>query len=248
MTKPPITNGTKRALIAQVLADDITSGKYPVGFNLPSENELAQSFGVSRQTVRIALTKLRENGLVESRQGVGNIVRSSSSPARYVQAFASLDDLLQYASTTSGKFTGKSEVVITPEMAEWIGCKPGERWWRLTTTRYSKDRSLTIAATEIFIPYLFGSVIKHAVQSGGAIFELLENMLGKTIAEVKQDIQAAKATPEEAAILNIPPQDPVLRIVRHYYDSDGQLLEVTRAAHTSETFSYSMRMRLSTKP
>lgn len=41
---------------------------------LPSENELSQEFGVSRPTVREALRRLREEGLIHSRQGAGSFV------------------------------------------------------------------------------------------------------------------------------------------------------------------------------
>ncbi len=54
--------GTKRAMIAHTLSSDIQEGKYPIGSALPSENELAQSFGVSRHTIRIALTTLLDTG------------------------------------------------------------------------------------------------------------------------------------------------------------------------------------------
>ena len=239
--------GTKRAMISHALATDIQIGKYPVGLPLPSENELAQSFGVSRHTIRVAMTTLHDLGLISSHQGVGNIVRANTVPVRYAQAFDSLGDLLQYAANTPVEITGKSEVVVDPALAVWIGCKPGERWWRITTTRFSKNKKARIASSEIFIPYIFGSVLNHLEESGGLILTLFESVLGKSIIEITQEITAAKAMPAEAKILKISPGDPVLRIVRHYYAADEQLLEVSRTVHPSESFSYSMRLRLATR-
>ena len=56
---------------SQKLAKAIASGKYEVGQRLPSERELAQTFGVSRPTVREAIIALELDGLVEVRLGSG---------------------------------------------------------------------------------------------------------------------------------------------------------------------------------
>ena len=53
----------------------IRNGTYPSNEKLPSENRLAEEFGVSRPIVRDALEQLREEGLVHSRQGAGSFVR-----------------------------------------------------------------------------------------------------------------------------------------------------------------------------
>jgi DNA-binding GntR family transcriptional regulator len=153
--------GTKRARIAHALSTDIQEGKYPIGSALPSENELAQSFGVSRHTIRIALTTLHDSGLITSHQGVGNIVRANNTSLRYAQSFDSLGNLLQYAANTPVEITGKSEVVANAAMAAWLGCKQGERWWRVTTIRFSSGKKTRVASTEKFNPYMFGSILNH---------------------------------------------------------------------------------------
>jgi DNA-binding FadR family transcriptional regulator len=56
------------------IAADIESGKLPPGSRLPTEQELISSTGVSRTVVREAVSALRANGLVITRQGVGAFV------------------------------------------------------------------------------------------------------------------------------------------------------------------------------
>ena len=58
-----------------VLRDQILSGRYASSQLLPTEDELTRMFGVSRITVRTALAKLKESGLIERRQGVGTFIR-----------------------------------------------------------------------------------------------------------------------------------------------------------------------------
>lgn len=57
----------------------IESGKWPIGEKLPPEMELMEEFGVSRNTLREAIHALVHAGLLETKQGSGTIVRSSSA-------------------------------------------------------------------------------------------------------------------------------------------------------------------------
>lgn len=59
------------ARIASQIAREITEGRILPGERLPTEHFLANSFGVSRSVVREAIAQLRNEGLVETRQGVG---------------------------------------------------------------------------------------------------------------------------------------------------------------------------------
>lgn len=52
----------------------IKNGEWPGGSRLPTESELSQRFGASRPVVRQALAKLRDEGLISSRQGSGSYV------------------------------------------------------------------------------------------------------------------------------------------------------------------------------
>jgi GntR family transcriptional repressor for pyruvate dehydrogenase complex len=66
--------------IYEQLLEQIAIGRLPRGERLPSENALAQLFGVSRPTVRSALSRLQADGIVRSRKGSGNYVAESPSP------------------------------------------------------------------------------------------------------------------------------------------------------------------------
>ena len=67
--------------ISQKLAKAIGEGKYELGQRLPSERELAQTFGVSRPTVREAIIALELDGLVEVRLGSGVYVANRHPPS-----------------------------------------------------------------------------------------------------------------------------------------------------------------------
>ena len=79
------------------LTEEIEKGTLCYGERIPSEKELAEQFGVSRQTVRRALKTLGDEGVVESRRGSGTYVceKKSVRSGREVRIAA----MLTYADT-----------------------------------------------------------------------------------------------------------------------------------------------------
>jgi len=81
------------------LLDDIRLGKFMLGQRLPSETELAAQYRCSRPVIRAALAKLRESGLIVSRQGAGSFVTSGHPETGSGYAsLESIDDIAVYFS------------------------------------------------------------------------------------------------------------------------------------------------------
>jgi GntR family transcriptional regulator, transcriptional repressor for pyruvate dehydrogenase complex len=66
------------AQVASEIAAQIISGRIKPGDRLPTEPELASSFGVSRTVVREAIARLKSEGVVRSKQGAGVFVADGS--------------------------------------------------------------------------------------------------------------------------------------------------------------------------
>ncbi len=60
--------------VAEDIKAAIASGEYPAAAKLPSENELAQRYGVSRGTIRQAFAALRADGVIASSRGARRVV------------------------------------------------------------------------------------------------------------------------------------------------------------------------------
>lgn len=71
-------------LLAEKLADrmrqEIAAGAHTAGDRLPTEREMAESYGVSRAVVREAMGRLKQDGIVVTRQGSGAFVADASAP------------------------------------------------------------------------------------------------------------------------------------------------------------------------
>ncbi|NDW33419.1 FadR/GntR family transcriptional regulator [Salipiger sp. PrR007] len=92
----PASAGSPRDRIYESIYRKISLGEWPNGTKLPAEAQLAAEFGVSRLVLREALTRLRIDGLVESRQGAGT--RVIASPSRAVLPLVEKDGLAELVS------------------------------------------------------------------------------------------------------------------------------------------------------
>lgn len=68
-------------IVYNQMIDNITSGKWGAGSRIPTENELAETFNVSRNSIRLAMSQLKALGLIESKQGSGTIIKKANASA-----------------------------------------------------------------------------------------------------------------------------------------------------------------------
>jgi DNA-binding FadR family transcriptional regulator len=79
MTKTQVNPVRLPAQIAEHLMERILDGRLQPGARLPTEQKLCETFGVSRNVVREAISRLRSDGLVQARQGVGAFVSATAT-------------------------------------------------------------------------------------------------------------------------------------------------------------------------
>jgi DNA-binding FadR family transcriptional regulator len=81
--EPPEAGGTLADRVTESLLQKIKSGQFPAHARLPSELALAQRYAVSRTVIREAVSRLKSEGLVETRQGSGTVVLGASLSAPF---------------------------------------------------------------------------------------------------------------------------------------------------------------------
>src|SRR5579864_8644611 len=79
------------------VVEAILRGDFGALGKLPTESELAASHGVSRPTIREALSRLRSDGVIDSKRGAGSfVVRMPAAPVVSLTPIRSLADVERY--------------------------------------------------------------------------------------------------------------------------------------------------------
>ncbi|WP_431285519.1 GntR family transcriptional regulator [Humitalea sp. 24SJ18S-53] len=232
------------ASVATALAAEILDGRRAVGTMMPTEQELCASFAVSRSTVREALRRLRELGLVAGAQGVGTRVIADRPRGNYVLAVRSVAEVMGYATRTRLDIHSRARIVADAALAERIGGEAGRAWVHVTGLRRPADPAAPpISWVELYIDADFAAIAEDPALVTTPAYRLISTRLGIPVAEVVQEITAIALPPAPAEVLGLAPGSPGLLIRRRFHAADGRLLESTINIHASEDrFAYSLRL------
>lgn len=224
--------GQVREIRYRAIADDlrqrVTAGEFAAGRLLPSEAALSASYAASRITVRKALELLREEGLVDARQGFG--------------WFAAVDPLRQTLGrlgTIEGQLAASGVRSDRRILAFGFVPAPPRAHQVLGASTVLEVRRLNLADGEpfalvtVWCPEDLGAHLSRADVERAPFYELLDVPLGGAV----QTIGAALASPEEADLLEVPAGSPILRCERTTSTPDGRpvlLSEHVFPAHRTE--------------
>jgi DNA-binding GntR family transcriptional regulator len=236
-------NGVLYLQILQSLKDEIVKGIYPVGSQLPTEEELCDRFSVSRYTVREALRRLRDDRLVASRRGAGTIVIPPSSQDSYVHEVTSFNDLITFATGVRFAIDTMEITSADAKLAARIGGAAGDRWLSVRGFRYTEKSDLPVCWTEVYIDAEFAAIGRLLQRNKGPIFHLIEDMFGQPIVEVHQEISAGTVPPGLAAGLKAKSGAMALLVQRTYRLASGRIAQVAVNTHPASRFRHAMTMR-----
>jgi len=238
-----IVNGHLYLQVAHALKKEIVGGVYPVGSQLPTEDDLCERFSVSRYTIREALRRLREDDLVSSRQGAGTVVVPRRASDSYVQDVTSINDLMVFASGARFTIESTEIVLIDEKLASRTGLASGEEWLAVRGFRQPEGAKFPVCWTEYYINREFAAVGRLLQRHTGPIFPLIEDLFGQSVVEVHQEIAAVLISAALAQGLKVEADTAALEVRRTYKMSDGGVAQVTFNTHPASRFRHSMTMR-----
>jgi GntR family transcriptional regulator len=230
--------------VVAALRQDIAARRIAVGARLPSEEELSRRFGVSRHTVREALRKLRDDGLVNSRQGAGTtVLRQSIAPPLYTHSVSSIDELVQYAVTTRYRAKSTGAISADRNLAQRLGCAIGTQWIHLEGFRYVPGEDFPFCWTEVYVSAAYAGVADLVGKKAGAIYALIEEVFGEKVTEIEQTLRVVSMPKAVASGLGVEATSAAVEVRRAYRLATGELAEIAFNLHPADRFSYSLTLR-----
>jgi GntR family transcriptional regulator len=214
--------------IADELRGRVESGELGAGRLLPSESELSRAHLVSRVTVRKALELLREEGLIDARQGFGWFV--AADPVR--QALGRLgtieDQLGELGLSSERQVVGFRFLSPPPRVRQVLGVDAV-----LEVRRLNLADGQPFARVTVWCPEEVGARLSRAEVERTPFYELV----GVPIGGATQTIGAAAASAADAHLLAVPVGSPVLRcerVTRDFGDRPLLVSEHVFPAHRTE--------------
>lgn len=224
--------------LAAILRDQIESGALPPGSRIPTEAELAERHDASRNTVRLALDRLRGDGLVVSRQGKGSFVRAKESIMYYASLSGSRQlrleanrqiDTFGQQITKQGKTprqVSTTEVIPAEgEIARHLALEAGDEVGVRRRVQYADDQPIQLGDSYYPHSIVEGSKIMDSTDIKEGTDQVLED-LGYVPSYYADEITWRMPNSEEATKLHLEPGTPIGRLLRTSYDRENRPIEV----------------------
>jgi GntR family transcriptional regulator len=225
-----------RLALRQRIRDGIYTGVFP----MPGERALAEEFGVGRVTVRSALARLEEEGLVVRLRGKGTVpVRRPEQPNPLTVRGGLLEDLLAMGHRTRVKVLEHKTGAAPGYVAQALGIEPGARVLKVVRVRSFKGHPFSL--TEVHVPHAFAHGVTRRELGEAPMLAVLERR-GVKVVSAEQTMGAAVAEPLAARCLGVPEGMALLKVVRTAMDQAGRPVQFLVGLFHPERYEYRMRL------
>lgn len=192
-----------------MLRHQIHSGTYDVG--LPGETVLATEFSVSRNTIREALTTLKNEGLIERGPKVGTHVAQRKYD-HGLDTLLGLKETFKSYGEVRNEVRAAMSVSAPPTVAQRLRLEPGQQVVFIERLRYLGGLPLSLDLTYLE-PEIGARVLTHPLESND-IFALIEQLTGRPLGAASLALEAIPADAHSAAALQVPDGAPLLMLER----------------------------------
>jgi len=237
-----INHSSKIPLHAQVedlLRELIASPKYQNGDFLPTEVELANRLGVSRNTVRQATNKLEYEGLLIRKKGLGTKVAPTQVMSTSLSNWQSFTKEMKSRGIDVANLSIElTTVKANAKLAAFFNIQPGTPLVRL-----SKLKGVGKSPIVFFDSYFHPRIeLTKDDDLERPLYELLEEKYSIVVDKSNENISSCEAG-DVAKKLDVPRQAPILFRERFVYDPGGRPIEYGLGYYRSDKFTYSIEIK-----
>jgi GntR family transcriptional regulator len=218
------------------LEDEIRRGGRPPGSRLPPERALAEHFGVSRVTLRRALSELERRGVVEHAQSRGWMVAGTrvGEPPNVLMSFSEMAASRNLGS--SSRVIHQQARPATLDEADTFGLAPGAALFDLERLRLMDDVPILIDRTKI--PLAFAPGLDEVDFSIRSLYRTLERRFGLRPTRARFSVDAVGANEEQASYLDLQLGEPLLRCLQLTEDQNGRLFEFCEMTYRGDRYRF----------
>lgn len=228
------------AKVKDHILGQIRSGAWAPGARVPSENELVESFRISRMTANRALRELNAEGFVDRVPGVGTFVKEPPARSSLMELRNIAEEIEQRGHRYSSRVASKSEMTANPALAEEFEARALDRLFHIVIVHEEngvpvqlEDRHVNAAIVPGFLSQDFTKLTPTAYLLGVMPVDELEHTVEATLPSLEQQ-----------RLLNVDAMEPCLALHRRSW-SRGQVVTVATLTYPASRYALYSRYKTS---
>ncbi|MDN6626120.1 MAG: trehalose operon repressor [Pisciglobus halotolerans] len=218
------------------LESAILNQDYQSGDLLPSENDLAKSYNVSRETIRKALVLLLESGYIQKIQGKGSVVLNTQ------RLNFPVSGLTSYRELQSSQHINSKTILVQNTKRKIPAAIAKQLRLPESTEAHFVERLRQVNGESIILDkdYLLTSVIPDLPDAEAelSLFHYIEQKLGLIIGYAQKEFTVEPATKEDKQLMDLTNDTHVVVVRSSVYLEDTTFFQYTESRHRLDRFKF----------
>lgn len=226
----------KYLIIFEEIETAIRNGSYAPNSILPSENELAERYNTSRETIRKALNILAQKGYIQKLRGKGSLVLDMQKLQFPISGLVSFKELAEKMGSSSvthiESFERKNP---SPVLQKEMNLKKDESIWEvLRIGEINKEKIILDKdyIIEKFVPGLTKEICRRS------IFDYIEKDLKLKIGFARKEFTVETPTEEDYRLLDLEGFQAIVVVKNYIYFENAALFQYTESRHRPDKFRF----------
>jgi GntR family transcriptional regulator len=233
--------------LAGILEHAIAEGLWRPGERLASELELCEHFGISRTTVRQALARLEQGGMVVRRKGFGTFAAASAPRMWLVQSQEGFfhDEVFRLGRSVSSQILRRSVGPLPGWATAGLALPDGSQGVVMERLR-SVDGNLALAVTDCLPEHLAATVL--AMDGTDSLYQRLKEEHGLEVAGGRRFLEAVVAGEALGRKLAVEPAAPLVFIESVSWDGEMRPFHCYRSWLRTDRMRVEVQVSASSRP
>jgi GntR family transcriptional regulator len=205
--------------IQEYIAELILSGKLAPDTKIQSEREFSEDLGVSRMTVRRALTELVNEGLLERRHGSGTYVAQPKVTYEAREMVSYIQAMQERNIATTSQLLEFEIMAASRRLADLLGSQIGSPLYRVSVIRFANR--VPVILERGFFPQSSWSNLEEWDLEKTSVYDLLTTVYHVVPSRISQTVEAVVAADTVAQQLRVEEGFPLLLLSRIIYSENA---------------------------
>ena len=228
------------AKVKEHILENIRSGAWEAGRRVPSENELVESFRISRMTANRALRELTAEGFLNRVPGVGTFVKEAPALSSLMELRNIAEEIAQRGHRYSSRLLRKSSVESNPALAEEFEDRALKHLHHIVIVH--EENGVPVQLEDRYVnPVLVPDFLERDFSGTTPTAVLLA---ATPVDELEHTVEATLPTPEQQRLLGIDALEPCLALHRRSW-SRGRVATVVTLTYPASRYALYSRHRTS---
>lgn len=211
--------------LENILREKIDNKYWKENDMIPSENALSKDFGLSRMTVRSVIQKLAQDGLLYRVPGKGTFVSKPKLVSKPLSQAGIREQLDKMGYTSVTKLLRSQQILADAKVAKHLAVPEGTQVYDIQRVRLVDSKPFSIHSS--YIPRSqCGDLLRRNFDfEKEQLCDILQRGYGIEQKSMKETLEVVLARADEAELLKVKKNYPLIHLENTIYASDGSIIE-----------------------